>query len=147
MKIQITIPYNLISLNKLNKMHWAAKSKENKKVGNLVAVQDWNITWDEMTKQEDSFFVKQLKNEYLATGRSSIKLRPKSKVKLTIKNTRGKGSRLLDKVNLYGAIKGLEDQLVKMGLIVDDRDQWCTTEVTQEKSNSLSAVEIIIEYI
>jgi Holliday junction resolvase RusA-like endonuclease len=104
---KLTIPRIPCSPNALLGKHWSAKRKEK---------EDWQL----------QIFV--AINDML--GIAKIKAKGKMRVTITLYN-----ARQYDRDNCWGSVKPILDAMVALGLLVDDRAEFCELEVRQEKSS------------
>lgn len=103
--LRMIIKKRIVSQNKRDKMHWAARSKDR---------DDWASRFCVMVYQTGA-------QEYL---------RPKGKRLVRVVSYR---KRLCDIANLIGGAKGMIDALTRSRLIVDDSPQWMDATYEQHK--------------
>jgi Holliday junction resolvase RusA-like endonuclease len=117
--IYLKIPKEILSLNKLNQMHWSKKHKYSK---------EW----------EGEIFA-----AYYEQSRFTVK-HANQKRWVRIFSFR---KRKLDQDNLVGGCKGLMDALKRLGLIVDDSPKWVEVRYEQlvPAVSRLTVIEIFEE--
>ena len=105
MGYRLSIPRVPLSPNALLGKHWSAKAKEKKLwVNEIWFACDGKSNWE-------------------------LALQRRMRVTITLYN-----ARQYDRDNAWGACKPILDAMKALGLIVDDRAQWCELEVRQERS-------------
>ncbi len=102
---RLSIPRVPLSPNKLLGKHWSAKAKEKKLWENEIWYACGASSWSP------------------ALGR-------KTRVTITLYN-----ARQYDRDNAWGACKPILDAMKALGLIVDDRAEFCDLKVRQERSS------------
>ena len=100
----LSIPRVPLSPNKLLGKHWSAKAKEKKAWVNEIWFACGTRHW-------------------------SLALGQRMRVTITLYN-----ARQYDRDNAWGACKPILDAMKALGLIVDDRAEWCDLTVKQERS-------------
>lgn len=103
----------LPTLNKLLRLHWAAKAKIQKTLAAEVA-----LIVREMESHDDEIPV------------GFLGQREKRVVVIMLRR-----KKLMDEDAKYGAVKPLLDAIKKAGLIYDDSPEWLTLRVNQEKND------------
>lgn len=111
MKVKITVPRSTESNNELKRKY------RNQHVYRKLR-ESWQRDIYILTKKQD---VRDL--------RAHVDLQ--TRVKVSIHTLR---SKLLDRDNLFGGIKPCLDAIKNLGFIVDDREEFCLLDVTQERN-------------
>lgn len=116
--IDVTLPIDLTSANKLLRMHYQARKR----------------------LQTDYL------NHLLVAGVKSVERRPKRR-QVTITRVLGPRQQRFDRDNLFASVKGLLDALRIKGVIFDDTPGWVDLVVTEDESRRSDgpAVRIQIE--
>lgn len=105
--IKLELPITVESGNKYLRMHWAVRRKLKVRYMDEIMV------------------------ALLESGYNTVDVQATGKRECKITSYRKK---LLDRVNLYGGVKPLEDALVDFGMLIDDNEDMCDLKVRQKKS-------------
>jgi len=137
----LLIPEGLLEVVFFVGVPWVIEIKISKKIEsrNFYDSKHWSVKHKDR-KQFESQIVKQLLLNYSHKERQAAQKRVKRSV--TIHSQR---SRLLDYTNLVGGCKQLEDALVSLGLLVDDKPAWVEDLKVTQATGKPYFTEIIIE--